>query len=213
MNYAIRITETYEAIAEMWSKLAGQCDKLAVYEHTAGRVHCHALVVGCTVSTDTMKNWVKKALHVTAYPKTNWSFKGAESEYDRYITYMSKGQLHPRFIHGFDGDTIDVLRQQWVEPLPRARRGELTQYKLKTENPKEAKARQNDMLDQVIARLRERPDYTPRDVLETIRQVVVVEHRTVIGRYKMRDYYDYVAMRTNNTKFMDSMENFVFFRT
>lgn len=211
--YAIRITEPYERLSEMWAKLGGVTDKLVVYEHTQGRVHCHALVVGTTVSTDTIKNWTKKSLGVTAFPKSDWSFKAAEQEHDRYVTYMSKGSLHPKFLKGIHEDEVDQLRLMWVEPLPKVRRGELTQYKLKTENPKEAKARQNDMMDQVIQRLKEKGDYTPRDILETIRQVVVIEHRTVTGRYKMRDYYDYVAMRTGDKRFMDSMELFCCFRT
>lgn len=209
---AIRITEPYDAIAEMWKKLEAQSEKLIVYEHTGGRVHCHAHVEGCQVSTDTLKNWVKKALNVTAYPKQNWSFKGSDGN-DRYIMYMSKGKFFPKLLKGYHPDEVDVLRQQWVEPLPKVRTGELTQYKLKTENPKEAKARQNELMDQVVQRLREKGTYTGRDVLETIRQVVVVEHRTVIGRYKMRDFYDYVMLRTDSQKFMDSMENFCCFRT
>lgn len=205
--YAVRITEPYIRLKPFWDRLAEGAPKLVVYEHTDGRIHCHALVE-TTLSTDTLKNWVKKALQVTAYPKTDWSFKTAEN--DRFITYMSKGRLNPLVCVGYSPEQIAELRSQWVEQPPRR---ELTQYKLKAENPKEAKARQNDMMDEVLKRLRERGTYTTADVLETIRQVVVVEHRTIVGRYKMRDYYDYVYLRTGDKRYMERLQDFVAFRT
>lgn len=207
--YAVRISEAYQRLEPFFARLVDTgTPRLVVYEHPGGHAHCHALLE-TKLSTDTLKNWVKKALGVTVYPKTNWSFKTAEN--DGFITYMSKGQYDPKLCVGYTPEQIADLRARWVDQ-PHKTRGELTQYKLKTENPKEAKARQNDLIDQVIARLRERPGYTSRDVLETIRQVVVVEHRTIIGRYKMRDYYDYVALRTGNKAFMERMEEFVSFR-
>lgn len=204
--YAVRITEPYTALKPFWDRLAETATKLVVYEHPDGRVHNHALVE-TQVSTDTLKNWVKRALNVTRYPKTNWSFKTAQD--DKFITYMSKGKYDPLVCIGVSAEHVALLRSQWVEQPRR----ELVQYKLKAENPREAKARQNDMMDEVLKRLHELPRYDTRVILETIRQVVVVEHRTIVGRYKMRDYYDYVLLRNGDKRYMDKMEDFVAFRT
>lgn len=113
MDYAVRVSYPYAQLVEVFKKLSEVCDKIVVYEHDASRVHVHALLCGCRVSTDTIKNWIKKTLNVTV-SKYDWSFKNANKD-DKYITYMSKGKLEPAFSKGYDGLELASLREQWQD--------------------------------------------------------------------------------------------------
>lgn len=118
-TYAIRITASYDDLKGYVEKMAEVSDKLVVYEHTdVSRIHIHAYVENVTVSSDTLKNWVKKCLGVTAFPKSDWSFvtqlQGEEVK-PSFITYMSKGVLRPRFIKGISAEDIEQYRLKWEE--------------------------------------------------------------------------------------------------
>lgn len=108
----MRVSFPYANLVEMVKKLPEVCDKVVVYQHDASRTHVHMLLRECKVSTDTLKNWIKKALNVSV-KKTDWSFKSADKD-DKYITYMSKGTLDPVFAHGYDSLGLAALRNKWV---------------------------------------------------------------------------------------------------
>ena len=118
-TYAIRITAAYDDLKGYVEKMAEVCDKLVVYEHTdVSRIHIHAYVENVTVSSDTLKNWVKKCLGVVAFPKSDWSFvtqlQGEEVK-PMFITYMSKGVLRPKFIKGISTEDVDAYRLKWED--------------------------------------------------------------------------------------------------
>jgi len=214
MNYAIRIAVPFADLDKFCDLIRSQCASCVIYEHKASRVHIHGLIKDCKVSTDTLKNYVKRALNVTTFPKTDWSFKtqyeGGDVN-DNFITYMSKGVLEPAFVYNFDDATIAMHKSKWV-PIVKTRKAEMVQYKLKIENPREAKIRQNEMMDMVKQRCAELGYTKGRPVLEVIRQVVYVENRTIVGRYKLRDFYDYVLADVDIKTFLDSMEKIISFK-
>lgn len=215
MNYAIRITNAYQELASFCDQVSNHCDKIVIYEHHANRVHIHGLLVNCKVSTDTLKNYVKRSLSVTSYPKSDWSFKTIHEGNpvdDNFIIYMSKGCLQPQFYKGYTIDELELYRNKWVERSDYVRKKTLVQYKLKYENPKESKIRQNEMMDMVRQRCRENGIIRPREVLEVIRDVVYRECRTVVGRYKLRDFYDYTMSDVNPEGFMKDMEKIIYFK-
>lgn len=220
----IRVSRTYDELSKtpkkdesFIKKLSDACDVCVVFEHeadeTVSRTHIHAYVENPKVSTDTMKNWVKKTLAVTAFPKTDWTFVGAT---DRgFITYLTKGKLTPCSVKGISKEEIDTLKAAWVDQPPA--KGKI-QYKLKIENPQEQKMRQAEMVAEIRRRIHtdapadDMGYHNPRHVLNIIIAVVVKQNNTVCGRYKIRDYYDTVMMLENSSHHANAMENFVGFR-
>lgn len=114
MNYALRITYPADQLRGWFGRVAMVCEKAIFYEHSdnVSRVHVHGILWRCTASIDTVKNWVKEALHLT--PIANeWSFKqhygkGNNKSHidDGYIAYMSKGRYDPVYNHGYSQDVI-----------------------------------------------------------------------------------------------------------
>jgi len=218
MKLKIRISRSYADLKEFATKLAEVCDVLVVYEHEAddeiNRTHIHCYASNPQVSTDTMKNWVKKALGTKVFPKTDWSFPEAEDE--GFITYMSKGHLSPLLIKGIESDAVAALKDKWVD-MPK-RTGK-TQYVLKIENPQQQKMRQAEMVAEIRRRIRSDapPDdcgiYDIAHILTIIIDVVVKQNNTVCGRYKIRDYYDTVMALEHSHKNFSQLQNFLDYRS
>ena len=218
MKLKIRISRSFKELnpekESFITKLAEVCDVLAVYEHEADeeitRTHIHCYADNPRVSTDTMKNWVKKALGVTKFVKTDWSFPEAQDE--GFITYMSKGHLDPLFIKGITDEACHLLKAQWVD-VPK--KNGKTQYVLKIENPAQQKLRQWELVEEINRRYNINDPEESRDPVEKliriIRQVVIIENNTICGRYKFRDYYDTImSLNKSNT---NDMKNFLGYRS
>jgi len=212
----IRVSRPYDDLKEFCKKLADACDCCVIYEHEAdasvSRTHIHAFVENPKVSTDTMKNWVKKALDVTAFPKADWAFTAAE---DRgFITYLSKGQLDPKLFKGILRDEVSTLKTAWV---PREEKPKKTQYILRVENPAQQKLRQHEMVVEVRRRLAVNPPHDEyhmtSEVIRHIQDVVVKENKTLCGRYKLRDYYDTIMMLEDKPMFQHDLEKFCRYKT
>lgn len=206
---AFRITRSYDSLQTFVDKLAGSSSKLIIYEHDAARVHIHGLVTDCSVSTDTLKNWIKNVFSCKQFPKSDWSFitkdKQGNLVNDNFIIYMSKGVLQPRFVNGYTDDVVEQFKQQWKPVTPRTK----VQYILKQENPHEAKKRQIDMVDEICRRVDENKYIMTEDIIKVICQVVYVENRTICGRYKIRDYYDMVLYRTQPDSFIRQLTRLI----
>lgn len=130
MNYAIRLTFPAVELRHWMSRVSMVSEKCCFYEHSenVARVHIHGIVCGCTVSDQTLKNWVQEALGLTPVG-SEWSFKqtygkGKEKKRvdDGYIAYMSKGKYDPVYCvnyteqevaewktKGFDKKEIEAL--------------------------------------------------------------------------------------------------------
>lgn len=204
---AFRITRSADQLDSFIQRLAQNSDKLIVYEHDATRVHIHGLVSGHKVSTDTLKNWIKNALDCKQFSKSDWSFitvdKQGNPVCDNFITYMSKGILQPRFCNGYAIDEVEQFRLQW-KPIESKKK---IQYILKQENPHEAKKRQIDMIDEICRRVDSQKLILAEDIIGVICDVVYRENRTIVGRYKIRDYYDMVVYRTQPEAYIRQIKN------
>jgi len=214
MKLKIRVSRSYAELQSFIDKLAEVCDVLVVYEHEAdediSRTHIHCYADNPQVSTDTMKNWVKKAMGTTVFPKTDWSF--AEAQDIGFITYMSYGRLNPLFVKGIETSAIADLKDKWVDNPKKTGK---TQYVLKIENPAQQKLRQWEMVEEINRRFQMIDPEASGDPVEKliriIRQVVIIENKTVCGRYKFRDYYDTImSLNQENT---NSMKNFLSYRS
>lgn len=197
---AIRVTKPACQLAGFYERLDQVTERNIIYEHSEkqGNVHIHGFLVGCTVSTDTLKNWIKK--DVGDMKSTEWSFKKATS-YD-FITYMSKGVLQPVCVKGFTEEEIEPYRLAWV-PMKKSEQKLMTQYKLVSEKPETARQRQMEMLQPIIDKLYgKRP--SPRDIIDEILSVIR-KQKIIVGRYKIRDYYDHVMNHLKEEEFIESI--------
>jgi len=205
MNYAIRITRPYKDLSPFTDYLKDCCDKVVVYEHEADRRHVHGLLIQCKVATDTLKYNIKKVLNVSSFPKTDWSFKtehkGGAID-DNFIIYMAKGKLDPVFVHGYSDAELYEYRSKWVEQ-PYTSKG-FVQYKLISEKPATQKQRLNQLLEPVINAYHKHEIRHPREVVNMICQIIRRE-KLIVGRYKIRDYYDYVMNQVNESEWNDQI--------
>lgn len=204
---AFRISRSGDELAKVFDQMLQSCDKYIVYQHEAddeiSRTHVHGLIEGCKVSTDTLKNWVKKALDVKAFPKTDWSFvtelQGKPVTED-FITYMSKGTLSP-IRSSWDEARVDELKNKWSDEY--VTRGMKRQFKIvQMLTPQEAKKTYNQMIDDIDGRIGDRDD--DRHILEQIVKYVN-EKRLIIGRYKIRDMYDTIRCRRKPSTYVGDL--------
>ena len=175
-------------------------------DEAVSRTHCHVYLEGVEMGAEGLKKRLMKQLALTTRPKRDrWSFPEGVDSVEDFIVYALKGKLSPFYVRGEFVEDLDECRSVWKEPKSK----EKIQYKIRVENPVQAKARQNELMDQVMKRYRENGE---RGLLEIIRQVVYVEHRTIIGRYKVRDYVDYVNAHVRPETWVKSMETFCMFK-
>jgi len=213
-NYFCRVTTPYSTFIPVINRLQSECEKLIVYEHSENElnIHIHFLIIGFTKSTDSLKGWIKRDTGKN-FPATEWSFKTKYKPFkedkerdvdENCITYMAKGHIDYKFIYGFTDNDVAKFKLNWIDYKTRAKQSKLTSYIVK-ESAKASKLRQNEMIDEIVRRLAESADNTPEVILSLIRQVVIIENKTIIGRYKVRDYYDTIRSIANPGTWLSSM--------
>lgn len=130
MNYAVRVSAGYDSLARMVSRWSLECDKVAVYEHVGDeteKVHIHALLLGCRVTSQQLKNYAAELGHVFK-GNSAWSMKTTFKDYatkkkvdvspetaERNIVYMSKGKFDAKFFKGFTKEYLDECKVKWVD--------------------------------------------------------------------------------------------------
>jgi len=184
-------------------------DRIFAVQHDAdddvNRTHVHVYIENCTIDKAGQKKRLTAQLGHTP-KRSDWAYGDGPTESVRgYVKYMLKGKYEPFFVKGVFEEDLDELRAEWVEPKDNKK----IQYKIRVENPVQAKARQADLMDQVMKRYIENER---KGLIEIIRQVVYVEHKTIVGRYKIRDYVDYVRGQTHAKVWVETMENFCQFK-
>ena len=130
-HYAFRLSYSYDTLKEFALEVAKVCSRVIIYEHNdamgCSRTHIHGLLMDCSVSSNTLKNWVKKILNLTPQ-KTDWSFVSyytkkpskehitiTEENHGGTITYQSKGSLSYKFMKGFNEEFINECKSKWIE--------------------------------------------------------------------------------------------------
>jgi len=130
-NFAVRITTTTENVKRImgaWSKV---CDKLLAYEHIeTGKIHSHLLIMGCTQTSENLKN-LARANGVSLSGNGQWTFKTGykdkhsktrvpltENTMAKYITYMSKGRYDAYYNKGFEVEYLNEKKSEWEAPNP-----------------------------------------------------------------------------------------------
>lgn len=191
------------------TRLSENSERLIVYAHNDGceRPHIHFLIENTTISTDTIKNWIKKDLKTTVFPKSDWSFKqtfGENSPVDYgYITYMSKGKYEPIFVKGFTESEIKEYRDAWKTVAPKTKN--LVQSKIK----KERELTYRDIVNITIEKLN--GSSHPELICQELNKVLIANDR-FIGRYKFRDLVDAICARQDNVGWVGQMISFCRFQ-
>lgn len=208
VNYAVRLTRTYEELKGFFERLNTHNIKCLVYEHCAdedvSRTHIHALLLDVTQSTDTLKNWVKKTLNVIEYSKTDWSFKIAQADYTRYITYMSKGNLQPVLNSAFSDSEVESARNQWEQPSQQSasQKSEVVVVSVQ-------KKTKHEIMGEVANYLRNEGCIMPEDkkIIKAVCKVLM-ENRIITNMYKLADYVDSYKMWYHGDEFADIVEKY-----
>lgn len=195
--------------------------KLIAYEHNedALNIHTHFLVE-TDLSTDTMKNWVRK-LTGMKFKATDWSFKTKYKPHklaqeipvtEGCITYMAKGKLEPCYNNGYKAEDIEDYKLKWIDYKRSAKQQALTSYIVK-ESSAQSKLRQDEMIKEIIKRMEATEQVGTEQIIKIIRQVVIIENKTMLGRYKLRDYYDTIIAHHNPQGWLNKMATMVEFKT
>lgn len=132
LHHAVRVTLPYESVKHIVSQWADRSTSAIVYQHTAdeeiSKTHVHIGLYGCEVKAEALKR-----MWTDAPGKGNefWSWKEATPEPDKYITYMSKGNLAPVFVKNISEDLVERSRQNWVEPVKADKTGDASEKVIK----------------------------------------------------------------------------------
>lgn len=111
MNYAPRLSFSYEALAPWISRVSMAAEKVIFYEHSRdpNNVHVHGLIIGFRKDKTTLKNWCKETLRLKPL-KTQWTFPEQQKNGDpldvNFIQYMTQGKYDPKFNKGFTAEEI-----------------------------------------------------------------------------------------------------------
>ena len=116
-----RVSFSYDQIKTALDRMSKHSERFIAYEHNSDveNIHVHFLSVGPTITTETMKNWIRK--EVGTVKASQWSMKTAKDE--NCVTYMSKGKLEPVHVKGYTVEEIEQFRTKWVERPPVAHVG------------------------------------------------------------------------------------------
>lgn len=200
MDLAVRVTRPYEEVKEWLDNI--KSTKLIVYQHDGdtevSRTHIHMMIVGSELKPDALKARYKK-LYGNIDAK-DWSFKAADENQGRYLTYMSKGELTPKLTKNYDTDYVTNCMREWVEPKTNLK---LEDGKFVRDIALPNQKTKLELLEQMRSKLCDSD--TTRTILKIIR-TVLIDNKVVIGQYKMMDYYDSLMMYSRKEEWLSGME-------
>lgn len=112
-DLCIRVTLPFQDCSGIVHKWSARCSKMLCYEHEAdeevSKTHVHMILQGLDCKTEALKR-----MWSDAPGKGNefWSFTPLRSE-AKYLAYMTKGQLRPKFIKNFSPAEVEAARESW----------------------------------------------------------------------------------------------------
>lgn len=224
-HYAIRISREYQDISGAIVKMAGLSEKSVWYEHTAdasvSRTHVHGLLLCSAIKTDTVKNWIKKELNVTEFSKSDWAFTTyyidkltkqraviTDKNYEKYIIYMTKGKLDPKYNDGFTIDFLNQCKAGWVEPekKPQLEGGKISWKVIQPETPKEKKLREWELLEFLNEKChKELNAVWDRDKAIPIIVNGLKEQKHCLSKFKVKEWVEKVQMYGYKKSFIDDV--------
>lgn len=130
-NFAVRITAPRDKLIPVLGAWSSKCERILAYEHVeTGKIHSHLLIMGCSQSTENLKN-IARQNGLSLKGNGEWSFKTGytdkvgkvkieltENTKDKYVTYMSKGMYEPYYNKGYETKYLEDMKKEWVSPDP-----------------------------------------------------------------------------------------------
>lgn len=217
MNYAFRVHASYQSLKQTVNKVAESSEVLVVYEHPEGdaeRTHIHGYVEGLTVGTDTFKNWIKKELNVTAFPKSDWAFetvigkgpkKGQPVDRDSLI-YYHKGKYPILFNKGLTEEFVKEQHSKSYEPTNQYVKK--VQYKIVSESKAQAKKRNWDLLEEMknlYKQQQAKSDIVSDEQIITIVIKVLDDNKVITSVYKRMEFFDSLSVNVGRSRVKDDM--------
>ena len=224
MNYALRVSRPWAECGAYVMTLFDLFEKVIVYEHEAddeiSRTHWHALLLngGRGASDDSIRTkWLKPAYwhEMNGSKVYDYELKRSYKRYNdpatyavdvKYITYMGKGILKPKYTKNFGIPEVTELVEQWVPQTKlKAEKGKIVITKEEAEFRRKKKydivticaQRWNDSIDQSQERL-------AKIVVDALH-----EQKQCIGKWKIIDICDSVEMYATPRKFVENMGRFL----
>lgn len=121
-NYAPRLRLSYVELLPVFSLWAQSCENMVVYEHDADEevatTHCHVLMINSKYAT--AEQYKRQFYEVLTEEKRKgndlwaWIHKEYPNPDISYITYMSNGNLKPKFVQSISDDVIQKYTKLWV---------------------------------------------------------------------------------------------------
>lgn len=125
--YAVRLRAPATELLRVMEAWSTKCDKILMYEHSEREtnIHCHLLLTGVYVSTESLKQDYRKIGLVLKGPgqvSFKQTFKAGvsgltiditETTWLRYITYMTKGIHDAAYNKGFEQEYLDECKAAW----------------------------------------------------------------------------------------------------
>lgn len=111
-DYFVRITRSYTDLSGLVAIWSARADKVVVYEHTGEeteKTHIHMVIIGSDVCKKQLRNLVK---YLNLKGNEDWSFKEYDGN-DTAMTYMTKGELEPKYIKGYTVQDADLWKSLW----------------------------------------------------------------------------------------------------
>lgn len=115
----VRITQPWTVVERVVTAWNSKCDKLVVYEHEGNeqgkKWHCH-LALTSSVGIKQLRR-LAEAVGVPMAGNENSAAKAWEIDETGEIplTYMSKGNLQPKFLKGYLAAEAEAWRAKWVQ--------------------------------------------------------------------------------------------------
>lgn len=229
-NFAFRVSSSYDETKEHLAALYELCDKVAIYQHDAdeeiSRTHIHGLLMTCSRGEDTIRNKFFKG----KYDRSDYELKSkytvkvgpmkVKKSYDvdeKYITYMSKGELDPMFFKGFTKEEIDDYKAQWKNHKE-------VKEDTKDEDEKEKKPQTvYEICADILKTELPDPEFDERSSVQRhwrydqdeIVSAILAYHnkkRRAICSYKVRDYYDCILHQKVPNRYKEICLNLIWKR-
>lgn len=122
-NYAPRVSIPFTDLSGVIKEWATTCEEMVVYEHPADEevatTHVHLIMINSKYKTAEQLKKIFRKLFSTDRDGNDlwsWTHKTFPNPDLTYITYMSKGNLEPVYIHKTLSSTINEFKLKWVEP-------------------------------------------------------------------------------------------------
>ena len=113
-SYFVRITSPWADVQRVVLAWSMRCDTIVAYEHADNveNIHCHIAITGSDVGRKQLRNIAAKQ-DVNVKGNERCSFKEYD-EGERALVYMTKGELLPKYLKGYDQTEAEDWCKHWV---------------------------------------------------------------------------------------------------